>query len=299
MNSRNLLAAVALSIVGCGNEMRVPSEGNTAADGASPTSLDEHEEDTGSSDIDTSQSAIVVNGSKSSSSGGSDYFNCFQAGNCSTPALSNSKTCQRGRDYSTTIIQQGADVVVVSFHGGGIEAGSSELATEVADKFGWSHYSFTAHPTSSCLGGQSVFARMHITATNFDDPEAVSLVTSHKKAIAIHGYSNSRGNSKGTICVGGANSAQGAEFINYMGQHKASAAGYSLTPVNAAAGKSSACSGLTGTASKNLVNRTAAGQGGLQLEMSDALKVDLLNQSAQFDGLRTVFYGAIESAMSR
>lgn len=51
----------------------------------------------------------------------SDYYQCYQAGHCSPPALSNASDCLEGRDYDVTITNPGSGVTVVSFHGGLIE----------------------------------------------------------------------------------------------------------------------------------------------------------------------------------
>lgn len=135
----------------------------------------------------------------------SDYYQCYQAGHCSPPALSNASDCLEGRDYDVTITNPGSGVTVVSFHGGLIEPNTSEISLELARRFGWNRYDFNAHGTSQCLGQSSNFDKLHITATNFDDPRAVALVAAHPKAIAIHGHGRSY--QKGSICVGGKDAA--------------------------------------------------------------------------------------------
>jgi phage replication-related protein YjqB (UPF0714/DUF867 family) len=286
MNLKTVIAFWALAMSNCGNE-----------EASSPLAAGSVGINSASSESDgpfgTTRSALRT---------GSDYFNCVQAGNCPTPALSASRKCIKGRDYEITLTQQVSNVVVLSFHGGLIEPRSTELANAVADKFGWSHYDFSGHGTSSCLAGGSNFGRLHITATNFDDPLAVATVMSSKKAVSIHGYSDSRGNGKGTICVGGANRGQVQAFIASVQSSGFQFTNYQILAVDAANGASTAgidCSGLTGSASDNLVNRVAGGSGGLQLEMSNAIKVDLLDIHPQFDALRTIFYGGLAAAMNQ
>lgn len=233
---------------------------------------------------------------------GTDYFRCFVAGNCAPPALSSSLRCRAGRDYQIAVSDLKSEVVVLSFHGGMIEPHSSELAKAISERFHWSHYDFMAHGTEDCLGSRSNFTRLHITATNFDDPQAISLVSGHKKAIAIHGYSAKIGNSRGTICVGGANDAQVRQFIESVKLNRRRFTQYDLLPVNAAANPTESganCRGLAGTRHSNLVNRASGGAGGIQLEMSRGIKEDLLNSNSRYDELRYVFYTALSSAMSR
>jgi phage replication-related protein YjqB (UPF0714/DUF867 family) len=234
---------------------------------------------------------------------GSDHFHCFQEGNCTPPSLSGSTICQEGRDYDIKLTEQHGDVAVLSFHGGDIEPESSELARVISNQFGWSRYDFSAHPTAGCLAGDSSFTRMHITSTHFDDPAAVDLVGRNSRALAIHGYSDDRGNDRGAICVGGSNSGQVTRFIAYINSHKASFTAYPLRAINAAAGEDGGsganCQGLAGTASKNIVNQAGGGEGGLQLEMNGGIKADLLNHSSsRYDALRSVIFGAIGAAMS-
>jgi phage replication-related protein YjqB (UPF0714/DUF867 family) len=121
-----------------------------------------------------------------------DTFNGYQAGNWPPPTLSNSTECLGGTDYTVTVSNTGSVVTVLSIHGGAIELHTSDISAALANLYGWNRYDFKAHGTTRCLGGLSNVERLHITATHFDDPRAVSLV-SVPKAVAIHGYSDSRG----------------------------------------------------------------------------------------------------------
>ena len=231
-----------------------------------------------------------------------DYFDCFDRANCSN-ALSRSSTCLNPRDYHTTALDVGSDVTVLSFHGGKIELKTSEIASAIANKYGWNHYDLNAHGTSTCLQGQSNFKRLHITATNFDDPEALHIVGTYSKSIAIHGYSNSRGYPKGTICVGGGNQNQVNAFIDYVNQNKStfesSPNGYPLIAINATSvsGKGEQCYGLKGTSTNNIVNKNA-GNGGLQIELSLGMRKDLANlKNTNFNLLRNVIYEGVVKAM--
>lgn len=282
MNARGLLALFALTALGCGNDD--PSLGiEPGSDNPSeqPAYAELHSE--------------LTNGE-------SDYYHCFVLGNCSSPSLTGSTRCISGRDYETSVRARTSDVVVLSFHGGRIEPLSSELARAVSDHFGYSSYDFSAHGSASCLGTLTDFERFHITATNFDDPKAVALVARHKKALSIHGYSPDRGNSRGTICVGGSNAAQVQAFIASVKQNRSRFSLYTLRAVDAATATPVAgadCSGIVGNARANLVNRTADLDGGLQLEMSNEIKADLLSSESRYSSLRSVFYGAIGAAMSQ
>lgn len=235
---------------------------------------------------------------RSALAGDSDHFNCFKAGSCAGPSLTGSTRCLKGRDWEVSAKTRNSAVVVFSFHGGEIEASSSEVSGLVADHFVWSRYDFAGHGTASCLGGEQDSVRLHITATNFDDPVALDMAERHQKGVAIHGYSNSRGNERGVICVGGSNTEQIARFIKSLNGSRSRWKGYYLQAVNAAAGESwkgANCSGLGGTARANLVNRV--GSGGLQLEMSEGMKQDLADPASKYGALRSVFLSALAAAM--
>lgn len=202
-----------------------------------------------------------------------DVFNGYQAGNWPAPTLSDSPDCLEGNtaeysaDYTVTVSNVGAAVTVLSIHGGRIEASTSAITSALASLYGWNRYDFNAHGTARCLKGGIDTAVLHITASHFDDPRAVSLVSSSTKAVAIHGYRDSRGYQPGVICVGGADAGARSTFIAQV-KHNASAWGmYALDPVDAPSAGSGACGDLPGTASMNIVNRTSSG-GGLQLELT-------------------------------
>src|SRR5689334_17437511 len=184
-----------------------------------------------------------------------DYYQCFQDGHCS-PALSSTDECEEGRDYDVTATNTGSGVTVLSFHGGLIEAHTSEIASALAGRFGWNRYDLNAHGTSQCLTGTRTtnFAKLHITATNFDDPRAVAMVAAAPKAIAIHGHG--RAYQKGSICVGGKDAAARNAFIAYVNNNAVAWPAYQLNAIDSTIASSGDCSDadLRGDASANIVN---------------------------------------------
>lgn len=281
MNARGLLAVMLLTVSACGNE-----------DGLLDPVGEQPGEQVALSDIAALSEDLSLDEY--------DYYHCFAAGACPSPALATSTRCVKDRDYDVNVKEESSEVIVLSFHGGHIEPNSSELARAISTRLHYSLYDFSAHGTSSCLGTLNDFGRLHITSANFDDPQAVRVVSRHRKAVAIHGYNQSRGNYRGTICVGGANTAQVKAFIAAVNERKSEFTLYTLRPVNAATATAvtgANCTGIAGTARLNLVNRTASGEGGLQLEMGDQIKVDLLSSDSRYSTLRSIFYGAISAAM--
>ena len=291
MKCKSVLFLFSLSVLGCG-QTSISSQ-TESLQFQSPVKYDDDAEE---------DEPRAAGGIQQQSGSGSDYFHCFESGGCVAPALSSSKNCLDGRDYNTTISDNGSGILVLSFHGGEIEPGSSGVASALASRFHFNHYDFSAHGSDSCLNGLSDLRRLHITATHFDDPAAVSIMQTHQKAVSIHGYSASRSNHKGTICVGGANTAQVSAFISYVEKNQDSFTLYDVIPVNAATAEQVAgadCSGLAGTSSKNLVNRVAGSAGGLQLEMNRAIKMDLLDPDPKFEALRNLVYGGVNAALTK
>ena len=225
-----------------------------------------------------------------------DSFNCFQAGNCSPPALSNSSTCLENRDYTVTVLDRVSPVTILSFHGGKIELNTSIISAKLQQLNDWNRYDLNAQATACCLEGKNHYQRLHITSTRFDDPRAVNLVKQYPKSVAIHGYD--RAYPQGTICVGGANAPQIQTFIKQVNQQKSLFSNYDLRPINAPQLTNSGddCYDLKGTSSTNLVNRNGSGKG-LQLELSKQMRSDLVNPSASYDVLRQIIFEAISQAM--
>lgn len=227
-----------------------------------------------------------------------DYFNCFQAGNCPSPALSMSQICLPCRDYEITLTDTNSDVTVLSYHGGNIESHTSGISKDLQERYPWNRYDLNGHGTPTCLEGDSQFARLHITSSKFNDPDAVFLVGSHPKSVAIHGYGSHRGYPDGRICVGGKNKPQIDAFINHVNTHEDDFPDYDLEPVDATddPGKS-LCQGLSGISLQNLVNCNSQGEG-LQLELSPKMRDDLDDcDLLNCDALRDLIYGAVEAAM--
>ncbi len=145
-----------------------------------------------------------------------------------------------GLDYSRELYNRGSKVAVFAIHGGDIEAATARVARRVAGK------DFNLYIFNGWHGRDS--GDLHVTAVNFDDPEAAGLAASSLLGISIHAQAD-RG---AWVCVGGSNAAA-AELV----ARRLEAAGFQAeTP----------CARLPGTSGRNIVNRPAAG--GVQLELT-------------------------------
>ena len=96
--------------------------------------------------------------------------------------------------------------VVMAIHGGGIEAGTSEIALAAAG-----FHPATLMQAVDGLGTHDWWlfegllrqgnGRLHVTASNYDDPIATELVCNARRCISLHGCTDQQAN--GRIQVGG------------------------------------------------------------------------------------------------
>ncbi|MDO8805692.1 MAG: poly-gamma-glutamate hydrolase family protein [Elusimicrobiota bacterium] len=169
-----------------------------------------------------------------------------------------------GLDYSREFYDRGSPVSVFAIHGGDIENTTARLARRVASG------DLNLYIFNGWLGRKS--GRLHVTATRFDDPDAVRLAASAVLGVSFHAQVD-RG---AWVCVGGANqkaAAMVAKRLDYAGF-------VAVTP----------CERLPGTSPKNIVNRPSAG--GVQLELTLRLLASLEKDEEEL----AKFSGAVRQA---
>jgi phage replication-related protein YjqB (UPF0714/DUF867 family) len=84
-------------------------------------------------------------------------------------------------DFRRRVKQRSSGWLIIAPHGSGIEPGTSELAAAIA-RFNHSLYTFEGIKKSDNK-------TLHITSTQFADPQLLKLLESSKGTIAIHGCS--------------------------------------------------------------------------------------------------------------
>jgi phage replication-related protein YjqB (UPF0714/DUF867 family) len=257
-----------------------------------------------------------------------DEFGCYE--DCSN-ALKNSPDCEKGNDYSiTSNSQRDKNVIVLSIHGGLIEANTSKITSDLSRRYPWSRYDFSGQiKNKKC----AVLAKdnstnihynvLHITSTEFDEPRAVAIVESHENAVSIHGYDRTERSETNTICVGGQNKDQIKKFIEAVDKESdelQNKFNYSLNLVDVPTvvetenendnnviclkNNQNKKDELTGTSEKNIVNKNIDKNGGLQIELNKRIRNDLAegidnpdsNDKSQV--LRNVIFNAIKEAMN-
>lgn len=165
-----------------------------------------------------------------------------------------SKHETKGQDYILLARKGSSTVAVIALHGGGIEAGTADLADEVAGAT-HSFYAFKGIKTS----GNRV---LHITSHRFDEPTGLRIVAQAETAVSLHGH---RDPANEVVTIGGRNQSLQEKIRQAL----------------AGAGFRAAIAEQPGLQAKhplNLCNRCRSGRG-VQLEISRALREKM------FDGL--------------
>ena len=165
-------------------------------------------------------------------------------------------------------------IAVIAPHGGGIEPRTSRIAEAIAAS-DCSLYLFNG--TKSHDNGD-----LHITSSNFDEPQAVALVAGADWVIAIHGREHGREHGEDSIYLGGLDSV----LIGSLREHL-EAAGFStaMDPIH------------RGEDPRNICNRGRRGRG-TQLEMPMQARRNLMRRDSSGDVSRlTKFAAAVRDAI--
>lgn len=133
-------------------------------------------------------------------------------------------------------------VLIFAPHGGGIEGGTSEIARELSNFY--STYLFEGLKAS---GNTS----LHITSTNYDEPQALELLSRHDFTLSLHGYASDEKH----ILVGGTDRENAEKLTEAL-----NAAGFSAELLPAGAP-------LSGADPANVANKNRTGLS-IQLEIS-------------------------------
>ena len=73
------------------------------------------------------------------------------------------------------------NILITAIHGGGIEPGSTEIARRIANIGKYDFYSF-----QGLLPADN--QRLHITSTNYDEPQLMNMLAATKETISVHGF---------------------------------------------------------------------------------------------------------------
>lgn len=184
--------------------------------------------------------------------------------------------------------------IVMAIHGGGIEKGTSEIALAVAG-----YHPDTMTPSVDGLGLHDFWlfegllnsknGRLHVTASNYDEPIATELVQNARRCISLHGCLDEQAKEK--IQLGGLD----YELRNIVLEE--------LTAVGIPA-EITTDNLLDGDRPDNIANKTKTG-GCAQLEMGTSCRASLFDIDTRSDRKKTtndqfwLLVGSLRKAMSR
>ncbi|MYW20066.1 hypothetical protein GT039_31960, partial [Streptomyces sp. SID2955] len=164
---------------------------------------------------------------------------------------------------------------VIAPHGGGIEAGTSELCLAVA---GYTPFDANTDPADAAVPGEpqrdywmfeaiANSSAQHVTATHCDDPAALAVCANNLYAVSLHGFDDT---TTKKIIIGGRDERLKrnllAAFTKYGLTSPAAQTAWNVTVVFAGA-----TDPINGDDPANIANRTRTGAGA-QLELSTALR---------------------------
>lgn len=182
--------------------------------------------------------------------------------------------------YSKQYRETSSTTIICTPHGGGIEAGTTEICDSVAGS-NYDFYSFTGLKTPN-----SANADLHITSVNFDEPKADAMIKAASKALVIHGKSD---NTNEIVYVGGKDAALRTKVKNEL-----VAEGFDA--------RIDTTSSVSGQASANFTNRTTIGKG-CQLEITTKLRsklmTNLFNGAANRMSSRTTYFTKFVKALRK
>ncbi|MFD7224837.1 poly-gamma-glutamate hydrolase family protein [Streptomyces sp. NPDC059892] len=182
----------------------------------------------------------------------------------------------------TAVTPTGATWASIAIHGGAIEAGSGEMAREVAGNR-MSFFEFAGIKSSGNTD-------LHLTSTVYDEPMGVALVAAARRCLSFHGYVGAAGIPD--TALGGLDAALVDRVRNAL-----EARGFAVV---------SAPSEIAGTDPLNICNKTLTSSG-VQLELSRAQRAAFfpggdLSRAMRESGQRTdAFYeyaAAVRSAFT-
>ncbi|MEV5970539.1 poly-gamma-glutamate hydrolase family protein [Streptomyces sp. NPDC051921] len=164
---------------------------------------------------------------------------------------------------------------VIAPHGGGIEAGTSELCMAVA---GYTPFDYGTDPSTAAVAGEvqrdfwmfealTHSSDQHVTSTHCDDPAAIAVCSGNLYAVSLHGFGDT---TQRKIVIGGRDERLKRNLA-------ASFATCGIGPDTGNAAWNVIVEGagvddpINGDDPANIVNRTRTGAGA-QLELSTALR---------------------------
>lgn len=185
-----------------------------------------------------------------------------------------SRSFIEGRDFIVEVERRASPVALIAPHGGGLEPGTTEVASAVAGRV-HSFYSFSAlRPHGN--------RALHLTSHRFDEPRGLALVAEADYVVAVHGYRRD----ESTIYVGGLDERLRRSVVAALGD-----AGFEVSDRPARH--------LAGRHPENICNRGRRGAG-VQLEICLGVRRRMFSDLSSRRGRQTTtpVFAALVAALA-
>lgn len=166
---------------------------------------------------------------------------------------------KEGEDYRIEVENRGSPILVMAFHGGLIEPGTTELARAIAQGM-FNFYGFASLKDEETDEISFTSSLLHLTSARFDEPRLMELVSTENFCLSIHGF----GGEEADFCVGGGNPEQRKALSLALSHAFPEYKSCELC-----------CNPFNGVSLKNPPNRCK--QQGVQVEMSPRVRRRILN----------------------
>jgi phage replication-related protein YjqB (UPF0714/DUF867 family) len=167
-----------------------------------------------------------------------------------------------GTDYRIVQKETDSRILVMAFHGGLIEPGTSELAEAIA-KDDFDYYGFLGFKNAELHEESFTAADLHLTSARFDEPRLMKKTETASFCVGIHGF----GGEEADFCVGGSNASERQRLVKELSARFPDLRSCELC-----------CPPFNGVSRKNPVNKCR--DGGLQVEMSPRIRRLILTQDS-------------------
>ncbi|GGR24215.1 poly-gamma-glutamate hydrolase family protein [Streptomyces roseolus] len=203
------------------------------------------------------------------------------------------RTHPQGLLLDNTSASSGAvrSTAVLAPHGGGIEAGTSELCLTLA---GYARVGAGTDPAADAsvpqrdywmFEGLASSGSLHVTSTHCDDPAALAVCGANLYAVSLHGFTPDAGTPAKQILIGGRDARLMRNLAAAFAGHGLTT-GHSDPALDVTVTVAGVDSPLNGDDPDNIVNRTRTGAGA-QLELSTELRRAMFGDFSGASGRRT------------
>jgi len=176
-----------------------------------------------------------------------------------------------GTDYEILVKRNDSKILVMSFHGGLIEPGTTELGSAISD-YTFDFYTFKALKKGEVDESSYTSSTLHLTSARFDEPKLSKLTMESDFCLGIHGF----GGAEADFCVGGGNSELRKILVQKLSKAFPDLKSCELC-----------CDPFNGVSIKNPINKCRLQ--GVQIEMSPKVRKMILSDQAFLGSLSKEF----------